>query len=280
MKKRQVRFIVILLMLFVQSTDTFSQYQKEGLVDFASSWFIDFSNVKTKDSMATQHEQMWFKDSCVIYERRTHLETSEDAKEGTVVKKSFPVWRYIYLDLKTMLCQEYLDFKDTSMPFCSYKIMPTDTMGFWNAFALKKKSDTLHGVFPMMDTIVEKKIFKRVKILYKYYEYEKSYCVYYFDCNAQQNIFHLNRTLSDMYPRCKSSRLDFYDSTNKVIIREERNVIRGKLTALEEAVFKQWHKNLINIKLPLIKVSEAWRIPIRNPEHENPTITILPKEEK
>jgi hypothetical protein len=93
-------------------------------------------------------------------------------------------------------------------------------------------------------------------------------------------MFHLNRTLSDMYPNCKSSRLDFYDSTNKVIIREERNVVRDTLNSTEKCIFKEWNRNAVKIKLPLITVSEAKRIPIRDPEHENPSITILPRGER
>ncbi len=282
MKKKQLQFIGLLIFNLLIHSHVFCQYQKEGLVSLTNSSFIDFSSkiLDTKDSMIKDETKMWFKDSCVIYELRIHLESSTSINEGTLVKKSYPVWKYIYLDLRTMICQDYLNLQDTALPFCNYSLKPDDASGIWAFFAPKKESDTLHGLFPLNDTIISNTTFKRIKILYKYYEYEKSYSVYYFDCAAKQNMFYFNRTLGEMYPNCKPRKLDFFDSTNKLIIKGEINVVRDKLNLKEDCIFKQWNKNAKNTKLPMLTVSESEKIHISEPEHENPTITILPREKK
>lgn len=282
MNESQLYLKRILLFIFFWFFWLKSQAQNEGLVTIQSYSPIDLSGVPlgTKDILLMQEKKMWFKDSCVIYEIRTNLHTTESTNEGEIVKKSFPVLRYVYLDYRRMICQDYLDLKDTALPFCNYVLKPSDPIGIWQFFAPKNELDTLHGVFPLCDTLINNKNYKRFKILYRYYEYEKAYSIYYFDCNEKQNKFNVNRTLSDMNPTCKSSRSEFFDETNKLIYRSECNVVRDKLNLTEENIFKQWGQNALATKLPLITVSEASKIPIRDPEHENPIITILPRKEE
>jgi hypothetical protein len=280
MRNKQIQFKLIFIFFILQNQYTYCQYKKEGILNIVSTYLVNFNDgeIEMKDKSNTQIQKIWFRDSSIIYELRTHLESRESTKEGIILKKSYPVWRYIHLNLKTMICQDYLNFNDTAKPFCRYILKPTDTLGILGIFFPQKKSDTLHGVFKMKDTIINNESFKRVKILYKYYEHEKSYGVYYIKCNEKKNIFSMNKTLSSMYPDCNFNLFNFYNSDNKVISKEEFTIIRDKLNVMEENIFKNWCKNSKNTKLPLISYSDAIRILIRDPEHENPTTEILVRE--
>ena len=280
MKKYSVCLIITFINMLLLNTLSFSQSQSEGLLKY-STYDISINNL-TKEEFIEHLEwtNIWFKDSCVIYELRINLETNNQTKDGYVVKKSYPIWRYIYLDLKTMICQDYFNFKDTAMPLFNYSLKSNDTLSIWRFFSPSARSDTLPGVFTMQDTVLKNKIFKRVKVLYKYYPQLNYYVVYYFDCNAKKNIFHLNRTLSGMYPNCKANRMDFFDSTGNVMIRTEYEIIKTKLNNEEERIFKQWNKNARKTKLPLLSFSEVKKVPLPYHEHENPKITILPLEKE
>jgi hypothetical protein len=280
MKKYLIHPISIFLLTFILNAYSYGQYQTEGLAKY-SSYEINTDNITKKKTVGhVEWTNIWFKDSAVIYELRINLESKESTIEGTIVKRSYPVWRYVYLDLRTMRCQDYFNFKDTAMPLFNYLLKSNDTVSLWRFFIPKTKYDTLPGMFTMKDTIMDNIVYKRVKVLYKYYPEQNYFGVYYFDCNTKKNIFHLNRTLSDMYPNCKSNRIDFFDSSGNVSIRNEYKIIKDTLSCEEECIFKQWQKNAKKTKLPLLSYSETKRIPIPYHEHENPTIKILPLEKK
>jgi hypothetical protein len=269
MKKKHPPFIVLFLICLLFSIKSYSQYQTEGLVKI-SDWFI-----RMHDTIpAKQETRIWFKDSCVVYEIRANLESSESTSKGTVVKRSSPVWKYAYLDLRNMHCQEYLHFKDTSLPFCNYILKPDEMIG-WKFYMPKSSMDTGTGIIPMSDTTIDKKVFKRLNGIWKD-PVETLYSISYLDCNAPQNIFYMGKTISEMYPGCKITRSDVFDSDGKLLSRFEFKIIRDKLTEEEESALNQWEKNAKNTTLPLLTQAEARQIAIPNPEHENPTIRIEP----
>jgi hypothetical protein len=269
MKKNSIRFIKVLLTCFLFSLQSYSQSQTKGLVNI-SDWFIRmFDTIPVK-----QETKIWFKDSCVVYEIRANFESSESTPEGTVVKRSSPVWKYAYLDLRNMHCQEYLHFKDTALPFCNYVLKPGEMIG-WKFYMPKSPRDTGTGIISMSDTLINNKVFKRLNGIWKD-PVETLYNISYLDCNAPKNMFYMAKTISEMYPGCKVTRSDIFDSNGKLLSRFEFEVIRDMLNVQEEALFKQWEENSAKTKLPLLSHSEAEQIMIPNPEHENPTITIVP----
>lgn len=276
MRKNSILYSFLTLLFLLLHSSGYSQYQTEGLIEysFSKTHNDDFANTEKIDWR--EWTKIWFKDSCVIYELRINFETRDQTPKGTVVKKSYPVWRYIYLDLNTMICQDYQNFKDTAKPFCNYSLKLNDTIGIWKFFAPKIVTDTIPGIATMSDTTINNTLFKRIKLLYKYYRETGDYSIYYLGCNIPKNMFHLNRTLDEIFSCCKGTRVELLDKNGKVTGRTEYKVISNKLTVEEENIFKQWHKNAATTKLPLLPFREAIRSCISNYQHENPTITIIP----
>jgi hypothetical protein len=280
-KKYQYFSFIFPLLCFLQNTHTYCQYQSKGLVktsEYIPTRIIG-NRILDKDSLLKKETNIWFFDSTVIYEFRINLKSENQTSEGWVVKESYPVQSYIYLDLRTMICQEYLSFKDTAKPFCTYRFGPSDYM-VWRFFDQKGKDDTISGTIPMKDTSINNKIYKRIKVLYKYYSIEKNYIIFYIDCAAKKNIFHGMRMLEEMYPGCTATFNEFYDENGGLMQRSGYEITRGSLSNEEECIFRSWTKNAANNKLPLITQDKARKIILPYPEHENPIITILPLEKR
>lgn len=278
MRKYRIHCISFILLSFLLQTPAYSQYQTAGLVKYTGSSIYTNDSTNTEKINWSEWTRIWFKDSSVIYEMRINYETRDQTLQGTVVKKSYPVWRYIYLDLRTMICQDYQNFKDTAVPFCNYSLKLNDTIVIWKFFAPKRSSDTSNGMFTMHDTTIGNTLYKRIKVLYKYYRQTGDYFIYYLNCNATPNMFHMSRTLNEMFPGCKTTRCDILDKNHKVTGRTEYKILSDTLTYAEENVFRKWHDNALKTKLPLLSYTEATRMCIANYEHENPTIEILPLE--
>lgn len=253
----------------------YGQSQTSGLIKFTITMQRNGHGQQKQDQWS-ESKKIWFKDSSVIYEIRTELETSESTPQGTVVKKSHPVLRYVYLDLHTMSCQDYHMFKDTAQPFCSYNLKWNDTTDLWKFYYTKEVSDTAPGMSVMSDSMVNNISFKRIKVLDQHYPQQRFYNVYYLNCNTFQNMFNLNRTLNDMYPGCKTTMSDLFADDGNLIFRAEYEILEDKLNQVEEKVFNQWHENAITTKLPKLSYKEARKNCIVIPEHENPTISIIP----
>jgi hypothetical protein len=276
MKRLLINTIVLFL---INMPFSFTQALKQGVFKFSTNEIFN-TDLNNEIVGRKNFAHLWYKDSTVVIEHRINYRSEDQTPEGWVIKESYPVARYMFINLRTMLCQEYLNFKDTAKPFCNYQLKVSDTSEFQYFFTPKSSNDTLHGVFPLNDTIVNGINFKRIKILYKHYEFEKSYSLYYLDCRPNESIFYLNKTLSEIYSGCKAYRADFCDASGKPIIRTEITNIRNKLNATEENIFKCWTKNAVITTLPLISHSQASRINIPFPEHENPKITVMPLEKK
>lgn len=275
MKKVHQFYFTLALLLSLAYSFGYSQNQKEGIIEYSwSSIYIDSS--QKENTNWREWNRIWFKDSCVVYELRINMESKDHSLEQTVVKKSYPVWKYVYLDLRTMICQEYSSFKDTAMPYCNYFLKSGDPMGIWKFFLSKDVSDTMPGTNAMSDTSINNILFKRIKVLYKYYRETGNNWVYYINCNTKFNMFHLNKTLNEMFPGCKATRLDLLDRNGRVTSRTEYKVISDTLSPEEEKIFQKWHQNACKTKLPLLSYEEAKRTCVATYEHENPTITIIP----
>ena len=272
---RCTNFLFLTLLFF-----TCGYSQKEGIFKFSTenlpSKYDSSRNLPEWLSNMNSFTKIWFKDSCVVYELRIRYETRDQTPQGTIVKKSYPVWRYVYLDLRTMICQDYQHFKDTATPFCNYFIKPEDTLRFLNFFSKKTSLDITQKKILLSDTVINRTIFKRIKVFYKYYPQQNFYTIYYQNCNVPQNIFYFNTTLNKTYPGCKTVIGDFFDSTGNLLIRDKYEILTDKLTLEEKNIFKQWYQNSLKTKLPLLPYEEAIRSCISNYEHENPTIKIIP----
>jgi hypothetical protein len=252
-----------------------SQILKSGVFKFSTKEiYYTNSNKEIEGQKSFLH--LWYKDSCAIVEHRINYSTEDETDTGVVIKESYPAYRFTYINLRTMHCQDYLHLSDTAKPFCNYLRKTTDRIENNFFFATKSKYDTLGGIHTMSDTLIDGITYKRIKILYQYYDYEKSYSVLYLDCRPNNSMFYFNKTITDLSNGCKAFRTDFFDSTNRPIIRSEMSTVSSKLSKVENSIFECWKKNGVNSTLPLISYSEAKNIAIFDIKHENPKITIRP----
>lgn len=228
---------------------------KEGLL----SQYRYFSNISdsSKLPMADHTEsKIWFMDSCVIYEMKVLRNLTNNTDSGVFKFQSYDLYKFTYLDLRNLTCQDYYHFSDTALPVANYRLKPEETLN-WNFYAKGRETDLAGDKLTMTDTVIQNKDFKRLRFQRSANGYtdESIYCI---DCNAKQNIFHINRSIDEMFPDCKVVRLetrgDIKDSLKWIF---EANVVREILTPAERSIFSKWGKNASETKLPLINLGEV-----------------------
>ena len=271
MKKVHLLYFSATILLSFAYTFGYSQYQKEGIIDNFTAAFLNNDSIHQEKPNWREFTRVWFKDSCIIYELRINYETRDQSLEQTTIKKSYPVWRYVYLDLRTMICQDYSSFKDTAMPYCNYFLKPTDISSVWEFYKNEKRYNSLDVI---TDTVINNTVFKRTKMFYN--TPAKYYSIYYLNCNAQKNMFDLDKSLNEMFPDCKTMMIEGFNLNGKLQNRTEYKIISDTLTADEKKIFQKWQQNACKIQLPLLSYEEARKSCVATYDHENPTITIIP----
>lgn len=218
---------------------------KSGIVSY-QAYFTEYDSTTQLPLADTTPSRIWFKDSSVIFEvKLIHIEGIQSSPPTE--KISFRPFMFTYLDLRTMKCQDYITLTDTSSPVNNYSLNLGEGFG-WEFYLPKKTDDTLGIRTVLPDTIVNNKSYKRLKIVTSdTIEHE-----YYIDCNAKPTIFHLNRTLDEIYTNCKvvKSVLKFKNTPFTDI--SEVKVLSDSLSRSEESIFSKWAKNASECKLPLL----------------------------
>lgn len=226
------------------------QFLKEGVLDqhrYFSS-ISDSANLPMPDNLRSR---IWFQDSCIINEIMSYNTFTEQADTGIVNKSGWELSRYVYMDLRTMKCQDYYEFSDSSQPVCNYVVKKNEGLG-WNFFddfdSISKKGSWEK----LADTMISLKNFKREKLVYFLGTYRYEY-IYYLDCSAPKHIFHLNKYLDEKYPHCKTVTRQFKgEIQDSLKLMFELNVVNNKLSPIESKIFKQWAKNARKTTLPLL----------------------------
>ena len=245
--------------------------QHEGVVQTTAY----SANFKGKP-VELRKNKIWFKDSTVIYEFRIEMQSRGSIAAGTIVKSDYPVAAYYYLDLRTMMCKQYDNFKDTAMPVYNFVLKQEDHVPFWRFYLSKNTPQDSTIGMDLPDTTIENVLYKRVKITYKNPK-KNWYNVYYLKCDAAQNIVHINRTLEQLYPGCKAVRSEMVDREKNTVANVfEYKIISNTLTQTEKSIFKNWGENAKNTKLPVLpfEINKGFSENIKF--DEKPIITILP----
>jgi hypothetical protein len=196
--------------------------------------------------------KIWFKDSCVIYEVKVITTFTNDI-DDSYFKESHDIYKYTYLDLRTLICQDYYNLSDTALPVCNYQVKSGESMN-WDFYS-KRSMDPAGEFIPLPDTIFENKSYKRVRFANKAFQYED---VFYLDCEPRNNIFHINKTVDELYPNCKVVRLETRgDLKSPLVGIFHPTIVREKLTTQEKEIFKKWGVNAKSTTLPMLTQSEA-----------------------
>ena len=229
--------------------------------------------------------KIWFKDSAVIYEFRVEMNAYGSLAEGRIVKSGYPVSSYFYLDLRTMMCQQYDNFSDTATAMYHIALKKQDAVPFWRFYhSGNAPLDNPVEIAALPDTTINNILYKRIKIPYKKNPRESSYSIYYLQCNAPKNIFHMSPGLEKLYPGCKAYRSEFV-YVEKPVTKVgkqipwvfEYKIIRNTLSKTEENIFEKWGQNAKNTRLPVVSFNDT-RIGFSDnlKFDEEPVITILP----
>lgn len=246
-------FVIFIVISIIAISCSGKYYQKQGIV----SWHVYFINVEDSTQLPFNNleSKIWFKDSCVIFEMKELRMTENTTSKGSVVKRSFDLFKYSYLDLRTMKCQDYSNFSDTAMPFNNYQLEQGESPSVV-FYANKRKIEISDSSINMTDTTIQNKVLKRIKMVHIYdstsYEY-----VYYIDCNIKKNIFHINISIDEMFPGCQviksESRANLNTNLKNIF---EFNMLKQKLSSTEAKIFDKWQRNAIQTKLPLVDYLE------------------------
>jgi hypothetical protein len=284
MKKKYKQIIGLYLIGLVFCTNSIGQLQHEGLLNYITNYPIDISTTK-EYPIEKKENKIWFLDSCIIWEQRINYVTEEPADTGRIQKYSYPVSRYVYFDLRTKHCQDYISLKDTAMPFCNYSLKDSDHSPFYGFFFPMNyiyPLDTLDVITDMTDTTISNAVFKRVSRLRKTPLEGYIRSTFYLNCSMPRTIFQFGsfvKNIEAMYAGCQIVKSELiFDSSGIKLGGAEYKIIRDKLTKEEKNIFKCWEQNSKKTTLPLLPYSEVMKLIYPSPEHENPIITNVPRE--
>jgi hypothetical protein len=254
--KKNINCFGTLFFVFILYSCVNKTYLKRGLIS-QNRYFTNVTDSTILPDFDKLESKIWFSDSCVIFEMKVINDSINYAPKGTLRKYSYELFKYSYLDLRTLKCQDYLSFSDTALPINNYFLRDSEVLS-WRFYSEKRAQDVNGEITSLSDTIVGNRFFKRVKIrrfINKDIGYE--YHIFYLDCKAKKTIFHINRTIDEQYPKCQivSSELwNDYNSVNKEVF--EINVLKSNLSSKEKKIFNQWGKNAKQTELPLRRYTE------------------------
>ncbi|MDB5202030.1 MAG: hypothetical protein JWQ27_1439 [Ferruginibacter sp.] len=238
----------ILMGALVGCSHRFTSYQHEGIQSYSYTGFIREGQIN----------KLWFKDSMIICAARAYR---KEELNDSVIYEGYDLYKYSFLDLKTMRCQDYYNFSDTARPFTNYILHKEKGeavgWGFYNDNSFENRADSL---ISLPDTTIDGSIFKRLKTVNMYKPFKDEYIIY-FKCPAKQSMFSLDRRLEKKYPNCKIVRTDLVDSNAVIGATFEYAIERENLTANEEKIFRKWKENAATTKLPVISFKEVHQIP-------------------
>ncbi len=285
MIKKYIKFTGLLTISTLFWANSFGQFQREGILNFVTLHPVDVSAIKEYPLRKKSENKIWFLDSCIIWEQRVNYTTEEPAGDTARIEKySYPVGRYTYFDLRTKHCQDYLSLKDTATPFCNYSLKDSDYSPFYGFFFPKNDNypfASLDVITNITDTTINNTVFKRVVRLRKN-PVEVYRGTFYFNCKMPKTIFKFGlfaKNIEAKYPECLMVKSEVAnDSSGIKLGGAEYEIIRNKLTKEEMSIFKCWEQNSKKTTLPLLPHSEVMKLIYPSPEHENPTITIIPRE--
>jgi len=248
-----ITFSILFTSLFCSCQIT--KYVNQGIVR-QHAYFLNVDSESALPFPDSLDSRIWFLDSTVVYEIKMYHNYIENQGEES---RSFGYWKHYkfsFLDLKTMRCQDYWTFSDTASPICSYKLGEDESFG-WRFYSSKKITDTSGKIYELEDTVIKSKIYKRIKVLNadsaNGFEY-----VYYFDCNRAKSIFHLNASLKDYFPDCKTIRFDLRGNLTLPLTRVmEWEFETQKLFPKELRVLKKWSENMKNSKQEFVDFKVA-----------------------
>lgn len=203
----------------------------------------------------------WFRDSCVILEKRVINTQSYDSGNVRIDRSFYDINGYIYLDLKTKRGQYYFNFSDTAQPLYNF-ILDLRQIGFLGYGDLrfnKNKPGIEEKFYQLPDTVENSKLYKRfLYMTINSNAKDTNNFVCYLDCESPKSIFHYEISLGKKYTKCSYVRVvgwsqNFPPNSGRPLkMVHDINVTSHKLAPEENQIFNQWERNAASTLLPLI----------------------------
>lgn len=222
-------------------------------------YYLDFDSTSNFMLPNNFESKIWFKDSCVIYEVKMLTGVTNYTETGMERKEGFEFFKYSYLDLRTLRCQDYFHFSDTALPVSNYQLQKSEGIN-WKFYYEENQNDLAGTRSTLSDTLINGHLYKRVRLVNKG-DRGAYTTTYYLEHHTKSNIFHINRALDNAYPDCQVVISEMKNDVNgpmKSVFRIE--IVREKLTDRELKVFEKWQQNIETSKLPLLSLDEVNRI--------------------
>lgn len=252
-KRKILISIAFLICLF--SCVSYKKITSEGQIIHKHRMY-DTKNNETLIKYEEKDLRIWFKDSTVIYEiNKLYVNTDSDNKETWYYKTD----RYTYLDLKTMIFYDYLNFSDTAKLVRSY-MLPTSKFVGWNFYTNHSLVPLTNILMPLSDTLIKHVDYKRLQGENKYKndsgEEITSIFTYYMRCDKKAALFHIDKDFDDKINECPAVRFDYLiTGKNQNTISSAFDYVADTLTIDEKKIFKQWGENAKQSKLPIEKLN-------------------------
>jgi hypothetical protein len=238
-------WVSLLLWLSISSCSTQRKYYSAGVVVYKILFYEPTLKKYVSVKTYGPDTKVWFKDSTAIVKT---MGISINTDTNNIETRKVVVMYYTYIDLRSMLFYKYASFSDTAKIIQSYTEKQSDTI-IWGVnwkFYQPKNIPYTEPLQNMGDTIIENKIYKRIKVInMPFSDTDKATtAIAYFDCSKKNTLFQIDIALgskvgcpilkyytlpSNKYPSSTAGEIDF---------------VSDKLTPEELKVFDIWEKNV------------------------------------
>ncbi|MBX2939975.1 MAG: hypothetical protein KF880_07840 [Ferruginibacter sp.] len=248
-----MRHIIILPLLSFFSS--FSQnYIREGVVEKINYTIKLGVGVNANDTLLYKSNKIWFSDSMVIIEAKVVFHPNDNEKS---VGLKYPVYKFIFLDLKTMRYQDYFSFSDTAFVQCNYKTTGENEFVEWRFWRTGLHDSEKFDV--LGDTLIHGIQYTLLKTVGKEKQKAGIHEYHYMRCNVPQLIFHIrDGGIEQNFKGCKVFKYEMFSEILELVDGIEFRFLSDTLTDYERSIFKQWSENAKTTDIPLINSLDAY----------------------
>ncbi len=212
-------------------------FVSEGQVKlYLASGSLDANGPKWAIAM---QNKMWFRDSCVIFENAvTHIGTDTSGKE---VQTEYPSG-YTFINLKEKVAQDYYNFRDTSKPYCSYRI---DSV-FMSAKAFRPAShfNTKKNAVQITDTVMNGTKYKRFRVVRSGTDDITHYTLF-MSKPKYDSFFSLDPYLDQVHYPLRVTMLWMQLPNVEGYLEVGLKMMKHDLTEPEQGIFRSWESNIL-----------------------------------
>lgn len=198
--------------------------------------------------------RVWYLDSAVIIEI-VAIEFDWNIPIAKRPPAKLNTRKFVYMDVKTGLCQDYQRLDPKEIPITNYKVTSSDYF-FWSFYRTDSVSPLYDKpAYNLTDTIIDNEKYKRIVLenVEGSYNMKK---IFYQSTKYSSLFLQLSPFMDSKYPEKKVLRTDLLVN-NKLYVYQYLVQQKNSLSDTEIEIFNSWAKNAKNCKLPILTLHEA-----------------------